>query len=157
MAQGDPNIEGAITILVDLLTANSFTMTRSPYENNMRGLVDALIDLKEGFPAFAPLQVGFNATAFEAVADGVISFFDRRKELHTNGISFGQNISLNSDPYKVSTDISLVSIDRSDPEAFPISEVITRGFYAGPKKYLEDWPVENECYPEQSLFLNPIF
>ena len=70
MAQGEPNIEGALAILVDLLTANSFTMTRSPYENNMRGLVDALIDLKEGFPTFAPLQVGFNATAFEAVADG---------------------------------------------------------------------------------------
>ena len=70
MAQGDPNIEGAITILVDLLTANSFTMTRSPYENNMRGLVDALIDFKEGFPTFAPLQVGFNATAFQDVTDG---------------------------------------------------------------------------------------
>ena len=70
MAQGDPNIEGAITILVDLLTANSFTMTRSPYENNFRGLVDALIDFKEGFPTFAPLQVGFNATAFQDVADG---------------------------------------------------------------------------------------
>ena len=70
MAQGEPNIEGALAILVDLLTANSFTMTRSPYENNMRGLVDALIDLKEGFPTFAPLQVGFNATAFETVADG---------------------------------------------------------------------------------------
>ena len=41
MAQGEPNIEGALAILVDLLTANSFTMTRSPYENNMRGLVDA--------------------------------------------------------------------------------------------------------------------
>ena len=70
MAQGEPNIEGALAILVDLLTANSFTMTRSPYGNNMRGLVDALIDLKEGFPTFAPLQVGFNATAFETVADG---------------------------------------------------------------------------------------
>ena len=70
MAQGEPNIEGAIKVLVDLLTANGFTMTRSPYENNMRGLVDALIDLKEGFPTFAPLQVGFNATAFENVADG---------------------------------------------------------------------------------------
>ena len=70
MAQGEPNIEGALAILVDLLTANGFTMTRSPYENNMRGLVDALIDLKEGFPTFAPLQVGFNATAFEAVSDG---------------------------------------------------------------------------------------
>ena len=70
MAQGEPNIEGAIKVLVDLLTSNGFTMTRSPYENNMRGLVDALIDLKEGFPTFAPLQVGFNATAFEAVSDG---------------------------------------------------------------------------------------
>ena len=70
MAQGEPNIEGAIKVLVDLLTANGFTMTRSPYENNMRGLVDALIDLKEGFPTFAPLQVGFNATAFETVSDG---------------------------------------------------------------------------------------
>jgi hypothetical protein len=48
MAQGEPNIEGALAILVDLLTANSFTMTRSPYENNMRGLVDALIDLNAG-------------------------------------------------------------------------------------------------------------
>ena len=70
MAQGEPNLEGAIKILVDLLTANSFTMTRSPYENNFRGLVDALIDFKEGFPTFAPLQVGFNATAFQDVTDG---------------------------------------------------------------------------------------
>ena len=70
MAQGEPNIEGAIKILVDLLSANSFTMTRSPYENNFRGLVEALIDFKEGFPPFAPLQVGFNATAFQDVTDG---------------------------------------------------------------------------------------
>jgi len=70
MAQGEPNIEGAIKVLVDLLTANGFTMTRSPYENNFRGLVDALLDLKEGFPTFAPLQVGFNATAFQDVTDG---------------------------------------------------------------------------------------
>ena len=70
MAQGEPNVEGAIKILVDILTSNSFTMTRSPYENNMRGLVDALIDFKEGFPTFAPLQVGFNATAFQDITDG---------------------------------------------------------------------------------------
>ena len=49
MAQGEPNLEGAIKVLVDLLTANSFTMTRSPYASNFRGLVDALLDLKEGF------------------------------------------------------------------------------------------------------------
>ena len=70
MAQGEPNLEGAIKILVDILTANSFTMTRSPYENNMRGLVDALIDFIEGFPTFAPLQVGFNATAFQDITNG---------------------------------------------------------------------------------------
>ena len=70
MAQGEPNVEGAIKIIVDILTANSFTMTRSPYENNMRGLVDALIDFKEGFPTFAPLQVGFDATAFQDVTGG---------------------------------------------------------------------------------------
>ena len=66
----EPNIQGAIAVLRDLMIANSFTMTREPYEPNYRGLVDAVIDLKEGFPTFAPLQVGFDATAFEAVANG---------------------------------------------------------------------------------------
>lgn len=66
----EPNIEGAITVLVDLMTANAFTMTRQPYEPNYRGLVDAIIDLKEGFPVFAPSRVGFDATTFEAVTNG---------------------------------------------------------------------------------------
>ena len=71
MATGyEPNIEGAIAVLVDLMTANAFTMTRQPYEPNYRGLVDAIIDLKEGFPVFAPNRVGFDATTFESVADG---------------------------------------------------------------------------------------
>ena len=70
MATGyEPNIEGAIAVLRDLMIANSFTMTRQPYEPNYRGLVDAVIDLKEGFPTFAPLQVGFDATAFEDVSE----------------------------------------------------------------------------------------
>ena len=66
----EPNIQGAIPVLRDLMIANSFTMTREPYEPNYRGLVDAVIDLKEGFPSFAPLQVGFDATAFENVTEG---------------------------------------------------------------------------------------
>lgn len=71
MATGyEPNIEGAIAVLVDLMTANAFTMTRQPYEPNYRGLVDAIIDLKEGFPVFAPSRVGFDATTFEAVTNG---------------------------------------------------------------------------------------
>ena len=99
----------------------------------------------------------YKNSGFESVADGVISFFDRRKDLHTNGITFGRSASLNSDPDKVSTDISLVSIDRTDPEAFAISEVIIRGVNAGLKKYLEDHPLIKECCPEQTLFVNPIF
>jgi len=66
----EPNIEGALAVLVDLMMANAFTMTRQPYEPNYRGLVDALIDLKEGFPVFAPTRVGFDATTFEPVGDG---------------------------------------------------------------------------------------
>ena len=66
----EPNIQGAIAVLRDLMIANGFTMTREPYEPNYRGLVDAVIDFKEGFPNFAPLQVGFDATAFENVSNG---------------------------------------------------------------------------------------
>ena len=69
MASYEPNLEGAISVLVDLMTANGFTMTRQPYTANYRGLVDAVIDLKEGFPTFAPVRVGFDATTFEAVSD----------------------------------------------------------------------------------------
>ena len=35
----EPNIEGAIAVLRDLMIANNFTMTRQPYEPNYRGLV----------------------------------------------------------------------------------------------------------------------
>ena len=66
----EPNIQGAISVLRDLMIANSFTMTREPYEPNYRGLVEAVIDLKEGFPTFAPLQVGFDATTFQEVFEG---------------------------------------------------------------------------------------
>tara|TARA_R100000781_G_C4012849_1_gene104306 strand:- start:48 stop:575 length:528 start_codon:yes stop_codon:yes gene_type:complete len=69
MASYEPNLEGAISVLIDLMTANGFTMTRQPYAPNYRGLVNAVIDLKEGFPAFAPVRVGFDATTFEAVSD----------------------------------------------------------------------------------------
>jgi hypothetical protein len=66
----EPNIEGAIAVLVDLMVANGFTMTRQPYEPNYRGLVDAVIDLKEGFPVFSPARVGFDAITFEGVSSG---------------------------------------------------------------------------------------
>ena len=52
------------------MIANNVNKAREPYEPNYRGLVDAVIDLKEGFPTFAPAQVTFTATAFEAVTEG---------------------------------------------------------------------------------------
>ena len=69
----------------------------------------------------------YKNSGFEAVADGVISFFDRRKEFNTYGITFEQSTSFNSDPDKVSIHISFFPIDRSDPEAFLIFEVIIKG------------------------------
>ena len=66
----EPNIEGAIAVLVDLMQGNGFTMTREPYAPNYRGLVDALIDLKDGFPTFVPFRIGFDAEIFENVSQG---------------------------------------------------------------------------------------
>lgn len=66
----EPNIEGALAVLVDLMVGNGFTMTREPYAPNYRGLVDALIDLKDGFPTFIPFRVGFEAEVFENVSQG---------------------------------------------------------------------------------------
>ena len=66
----EPNIEGALAVLVDLMQGHGFTMTRSPYAPNYRGLVDALIDLKDGFPTFIPFRVGFDAEVFEDVTQG---------------------------------------------------------------------------------------
>lgn len=96
---------------------------------------------------------------FEAVADGVMDFFDKRPDLYRDGISFGSSGSeeTSKQPAKVSTDISLVSLDRSDPQAFAMSEVIIRGVNAALEQYLKERPLFRECCPEQSLFVNPIF
>ena len=91
------------------------------------------------------LIASYRNKGFESVADGVMSFFDRRTDLHHNGIAFSNGSNNDSDPAKISTDISLVAIDRTDPEAFALSEVIVRGVDAGLKKYLQDRPLFNEC------------
>ena len=103
------------------------------------------------------LIASYRNKGFESVADGVMSFFDRRTDLHRNGIAFSNGSNNDSDPAKISTDISLVAIDRTDLEAFALSEVIVRGVDAGLKKYLQDRPLFTQCSPEQSLFVNPIF
>ena len=55
----------------------------------------------------------YKDSGFEALADGIIYFFDRSEDLDTNGIAFGQHTALNKVPYKVSTDdISLAVKNR---------------------------------------------
>ena len=49
---------------------------------------------------------------YEAVADGIMDFFDRRQDLQRPGIAFGSGGS-DAEPAKVSTDISLVALSRS--------------------------------------------
>jgi hypothetical protein len=77
------DIVGAIEVLVDLMSGNGFVMTREPYAPNYRGLVDALIDLKEGFPVFVPSQIGFNAQAGESISQGQAVYIN-----HTNGFVY---------------------------------------------------------------------
>ena len=53
------------------------------------------------------LIASYKNAGFEAVADGAISFFDRRKDMHESGIAFGDDSASNSEPSKVSHTIDL--------------------------------------------------
>jgi len=114
------------------------------------------------------LIAAYRNAGFEALADGVVGFFDRRPDLQRPGVAFGPEAEAAAgagdpatqpaaEPAKVSTDISLVAIDRSDPEAFALAEVILRGVNAALGQYLKERPLLRACCPEQSLFVNPIF
>jgi hypothetical protein len=91
-----------------------------------------------------------------------MAFFDRRPDLQRPGVAFGPEGQGKpgeplTEPAKVSTDISLVAIDRSDPEAFALAEVILRGVGAGLGQYLRERPLLRDCSPQRNLFVNPIF
>ncbi|MFM9109861.1 MAG: 2OG-Fe(II) oxygenase [Prochlorococcaceae cyanobacterium] len=97
----------------------------------------------------------YRNAGYDAVADGVMAFFERRSDLWRPGVAFGPGGA--GEPAKVSTDIILVGIDRSDPEAFALAAVILRGVTAGLERWLQERPLWRACCPEQSLFVNPIF
>ncbi|WP_094561481.1 2OG-Fe(II) oxygenase [Synechococcus sp. 8F6] len=103
----------------------------------------------------------YRNAGFEALADGVMAFFERRPDLQRPGVAFGPEgaagAGASAEPAKISTDISLVAIDRSDPEAFALAEVILRGVNAALGQYLKERPLFRDCCPEQQLFVNPIF
>ena len=50
-----------------------------------------------------------------------------------------------------------MAIDRTEPEAFALSQLILRGVTAGLQHYLGERPLFQECCPDQALFVNPIF
>ena len=58
----------------------------------------------------------YSNAGFEALSEGVMAFFDRRQDLQRPGVAFGPD---GAEPAKVSTDISLVAIDRSTPRPSP--------------------------------------
>lgn len=93
---------------------------------------------------------------YEAVADSVMDFFERRQDLQRPGVAFGSGGS-NAEPAKVSTDISLVALNNSDPEKFALSNLIVRGVSAGLERYLQERPLFRQVCPEQELFVMPIF
>ena len=96
----------------------------------------------------------YRNAGFEALADGVIAFFDRRSDLQRPGVAFGPD---GGEPAKVSTDISLVGFDRTDPEAHGLAAAILRGVSVGLKRWLAERPLFLQCCPERSLFVCPLF
>ena len=70
----------------------------------------------------------YSNPGYASVADAVCEFFERRVDLQRPGVVFGPEAE--GEPAKQSTDISLVAIDRSEPESFALSQLILRGVTA---------------------------
>lgn len=105
------------------------------------------------------------------LSDEVMAFYERRTDLQQRGVSFGQSFRSDggsgersdapgadlSKAAKVSTDISLVWLDRSDAEAHRISDAIMRAVSSCLRQYLNERPRFLEVCPERALFVNPLF
>jgi len=98
----------------------------------------------------------FQDPGYLALADAVLGFYARRSDLRRRGVAFGDGPG-DQVPAKVSTDISLVALDRDDAEAHGLAEVVIRGVAAGLRRWLAERPQFLECCPERSLFVNPLF
>jgi len=98
----------------------------------------------------------YRNAGYEATADAVMDFFERRQDLQRPGVAFG-SCGNDAKPAKISTDISLVALSRSDPESFALSDLIMRGVSAGLEQYLKDRPLFREVCPDQELFVMPLF
>jgi len=90
----------------------------------------------------------------EQLAAVIVDFYRRRADLHRPGASFGAD---EHNPHKLSTDISLVALDRSDAEAHGLAQTILRAVNGGLSQYLKERPLFAEVCPEQNLFTVPLF
>ena len=77
----------------------------------------------------------YSNSGYSAVADAVTDFYGRREDLRRAGVAFGADGD--GEPAKQSTDISLVAIDRSEPESFALAQVILRGVSPGSESFRE--------------------
>jgi hypothetical protein len=86
----------------------------------------------------------YHNSGYLALADAVLGFFDRRTDLQRPGLAFGGD--RDAPPDKVSTDISLVGIDRSDPEANALEGAILQRYPSGEgfRRWHCDWSFEPE-------------
>jgi hypothetical protein len=105
----------------------------------------------------------YHDSGYLALADAVMAFFERRTDLQRPGVSFGAAADAaaaaarEAQPDKVSTDISLVWLDRSDAEAHGLADAIMRGVSVGLKRWLAERPLFLDCCPQRSLFVCPLF
>ena len=106
----------------------------------------------------ADLIATYRNQGFSQLAGVIVEFYGRRSDLQRPGSSFGaSDASGEHTPMKVSTDISLVAIDRSDAEAYGLAQTILRAVNAGLQQYLKERPLFAEVCPEQNLFVVPLF
>ncbi|MDH5361226.1 MAG: 2OG-Fe(II) oxygenase [Gammaproteobacteria bacterium] len=98
----------------------------------------------------------YRNAGFEATVDAVMEFFDRRQDLHRPGVAFGSGGN-DAEPAKISTDISLVAIRRSNDESSALADLIVRAVSAALEQYLKERPLFLQVCPEQELFVMPIF
>jgi len=105
-------------------------------------------------PEAIDLIATYGNAGFRQLAVVIVDFYERRSDLRRRGASFGEE---EHNPQKISTDISLVAIDRSDPEAFGLAATILRAVEAALGQYLKERPLFTQICPEQSLFVVPLF
>ena len=105
-------------------------------------------------PAPLDLIASYRNPGLEQLADVISDFYARRDDLHRPGASFGSD---EHNPQKISTDISLVAIDRTDAESLALAQTILRAVGGGLAQYLKERSLFAQVCPEQSLFTVPLF